>query len=227
MKSGAPDKGPGWKEKLAEKRAAEGAKARAEGKAYGENEVHGDVEPASAEALVELSKLMNAKLQDPAIFPDPQARDWFKLFVHMDDDRSGKITYREFSELCREELKMKKAAVPDLQLQGIWNALDDDDSGFLTAGEFVRPCHSNLSLAARVPWPGQSPPPHLPLTPQHVSTLRPAPAHTPLPNCNHLQNLLPRHIPAARRTLPVSFRVFPRHTLHPITLTNLASLLHT
>ena len=60
----------------------------------------------------------------------------FKLFRHMDDDKSGKITYREFSGLCREELKMTKADTPDLELQGAWNALDDDDSGFITAGEF-------------------------------------------------------------------------------------------
>ena len=54
----------------------------------------------------------------------------------MDDDKSGKLTYREFSGMCREELKMKKSDVPDEELQGAWNALDDDDSGFITAGEF-------------------------------------------------------------------------------------------
>ena len=52
----------------------------------------------------------------------------------MDDDRSGKVTYTEFAELCREELEMSKKKVPDVQLQGAWNALDDDDSGFITAG---------------------------------------------------------------------------------------------
>ena len=54
----------------------------------------------------------------------------------MDDDGSGKITYKEFSGMCREELKMKVSDVPDVELQGAWNALDDDDSGFITAGEF-------------------------------------------------------------------------------------------
>ena len=76
MKLGAPEKGPGWKEKLAEKRAAEGAAARAEGAAYGGREVFGDVPAASDEELVALSKLMNERLQDPAVFPDPAARDW-------------------------------------------------------------------------------------------------------------------------------------------------------
>ena len=79
MKLGAPDKGPGWKEKLAEKRAAEGAAARAEAAAYGGKEVFGDVPAASAEELVALSKLMNGRLQDPEIFPDPAARDWCVL----------------------------------------------------------------------------------------------------------------------------------------------------
>ena len=54
----------------------------------------------------------------------------------MDDDKSGKISYKEFAGLCREELKMAKGDVPDEELQGAWNALDDDDSGFITAGEF-------------------------------------------------------------------------------------------
>ena len=76
MKLGAPEKGPGWKEKLAEKRAAEGAAARAEGAAYGGREVFGDVPAASSEELVALSKLMNARLQDPVLFPDPNTREW-------------------------------------------------------------------------------------------------------------------------------------------------------
>ena len=76
MKLGAPEKGPGWKEKLAEKRAAEGAAARAEAAAYGGREVFGDVPPASAEELVALSKLMNERLQDETLFPDPNTREW-------------------------------------------------------------------------------------------------------------------------------------------------------
>ena len=76
MKLGAPEKGPGWKEKLAEKRAAEGAAARAAAAAYGGREVFGDVPAASDAELAELSKLMNARLQDTALFPDPETREW-------------------------------------------------------------------------------------------------------------------------------------------------------
>ena len=76
MKSGAPPKGPGWKEKRAARKAADGKAARDATAAYGDREVYADVEPATPEALVELSKKFNAKLQDAAIFPDPAARDW-------------------------------------------------------------------------------------------------------------------------------------------------------
>ena len=76
MKLGAPEKGPGWKEKLAEKRAAEGAAARAEGAAYGGREVFGDVPAASNDELLALSKLFNERLQDPELFPDPNTREW-------------------------------------------------------------------------------------------------------------------------------------------------------
>ena len=79
MKSGAPPKGPGWKEKRNARKAAEGKAARAATKAYGDNEVHADVEPATEAELLELSKKMNACLQDPACFPNPGARDWFKV----------------------------------------------------------------------------------------------------------------------------------------------------
>ena len=76
MKSGAPPKGLTWQERLAARKAAEGEAARDATKAYGDNEAYSDVPPATKEALVELAKKMNAKLQDPAIFPDPLARDW-------------------------------------------------------------------------------------------------------------------------------------------------------
>ena len=35
----------------------------------------------------------------------------------MDDDKSGKVSYKEFAGLCREELKLKAGDVPDEELQ--------------------------------------------------------------------------------------------------------------
>ena len=92
MRKGEPEKGPTWKERRQAQKAKEGAAVRAEndervGKAL--NEQFAGIEAASDEALTALSQKMNAKLQDSAIFPDPNARDWFKLFAHIDDDGSG------------------------------------------------------------------------------------------------------------------------------------------
>ena len=58
------------------------------------------------------------------------------MFKHMDDDGSGKITYREFKGMVREELKLPRKSVPDIELQKVWVALDDDSSGFITPKEF-------------------------------------------------------------------------------------------
>ena len=79
MKLGAPPPPPDWKEKLAEKRAAEGAAARAEGAAYGGRDVFGDVTPATSEELLALSVKINACLHDPVLYPDPATRDWYAV----------------------------------------------------------------------------------------------------------------------------------------------------
>ena len=75
MKLGEPEKGPGWKEQLAEKKAAAAAAARKADASYGGREVF-DVDAATADELHYLSSRMNAVLQDPAVFPDPATRDW-------------------------------------------------------------------------------------------------------------------------------------------------------
>merc|ERR1712139_131126 len=70
------------------------------------------------------------------LFKDPQARSWYKLFVHMDDDLSGKINYHELEDMVRNELKVPNSRFSDEQLKAIWVALDEDGSGLITAGEF-------------------------------------------------------------------------------------------
>ena len=80
-----------------------------------------------------MSRRLNEKLK---MYPDKHLRDWHKMFVHMDDDKSGRITYREFLGMARQELKLLKKDAPDVKLQGVWNRLDSDDSGFITAKEF-------------------------------------------------------------------------------------------
>ena len=56
----------------------------------------------------------------------------------MDDDGSGRITYREFSGMVREELKLTSTMVSDETLRMVWTALDNDQSGFISANEFGR-----------------------------------------------------------------------------------------
>ena len=103
MRLGEPEKGPTWKERRQSKKAMEGAAVRKSnsqlvGKAL--NEEFSGIEPASEEELTKLSKKMNDKLQDPALFPDPNARDWFKMFKHIDDDASGCARTRSGASRC-------------------------------------------------------------------------------------------------------------------------------
>jgi Ca2+-binding EF-hand superfamily protein len=72
------------------------------------------------------------------IFQDPQARSWYKLFVHMDDDLSGKINYYELEDMIRNELKVSTSKLSDDQLKAIWRTLDEDQSGLISSGEFGR-----------------------------------------------------------------------------------------
>jgi len=111
------------------------------------------VEPAAPEEVRELAELLNAKL---AIFPDPKTRTWFKLFNHMDDDRSGRISFKELLGMVREELHLTPNILPTSTLQAVWRSLDADASGFIGAGEFGRfmrmgePQSSGLSPRAKV-----------------------------------------------------------------------------
>ena len=57
---------------------------------------------------------------------DPAARGWYKLFKHMDDDGSGRISYAELEDMVRNELLIRPKELPDQQLKRLWRALDED-----------------------------------------------------------------------------------------------------
>ena len=40
------------------------------------------------------------------IEPDPGKRSWYRMFKHMDDDGSGRITYYELVDMVRTELTL-------------------------------------------------------------------------------------------------------------------------
>ena len=59
-------------------------------------------------------ELLNQQLQ---IF-HPDARNFFVLFKHIDIDGSRRISFGELARLCREQLKLTKADLPEPRLLG-------------------------------------------------------------------------------------------------------------
>ena len=44
----------------------------------------------------------------------------YQLFIHVDDDRSGKIIYGESAEMVRGELRLGKQKLPEAELESAW-----------------------------------------------------------------------------------------------------------
>lgn len=84
--------------------------------------------------VLELSTLLNAAHKKSV--PSWETPSWFKLFRKVDSDGSGLISYDEFVEMVRTDLKLSARALPEAQLQMLWRALDTDGSGYLSSGEF-------------------------------------------------------------------------------------------
>lgn len=94
----------------------------------------GAVEPASPSEVQRLSELFNQRMI--ALFPD--SRTFFTLFKHMDVDGSRRVSFREFSTLLRDELRISKTQMPLPKLHALWMVLDDNSSGYVDAGELGR-----------------------------------------------------------------------------------------
>ena len=78
--------------------------------------------PKLGEAEVKrLSELFNKHLLEF----HPGARNFFVLFKHMDIDGSRRISFAEMERLLRVELKLRKDALPEIQLQRLWRVLDE------------------------------------------------------------------------------------------------------
>lgn len=116
------------KEKVAEKKAVDAELTR---------QLKGgmtDVAPASLEEVTKLSELMNRKL--PLVFPNPLARQWFRLFKHIDKDLAGRVYYKRFKSFTRDNLQVKLSTMSEGMLDACWCAIDSQLRGFLTAAEF-------------------------------------------------------------------------------------------
>ena len=66
--------------------------------------------------VIAISALLNAKLDD--LFRG--TRLWFQLFSHMDDDKSGRISFKEALGMIREELKLGASALPEADVERVW-----------------------------------------------------------------------------------------------------------
>ena len=96
-----------------------------------------DAEPASEEEVRDLAKRFHNSMM--TLFPvKAESRLWYKLFLYMDKDRSGTISYPEMKKMVRTHLSLRPAELPEPQLRRLWKALDEDAEGFITAGEFGR-----------------------------------------------------------------------------------------
>ena len=133
------EQGPSWKERARQAKAAEADAVKAQWKRLTHRDILASMAgepPATAEEVADLSARLNAKLLE--LYEDPDRRQWFNLFRHMDDDGSGQISYVELAGMVREELHLPPSELPDMRLAQLWKALDTDASGYLGAGEFGR-----------------------------------------------------------------------------------------
>ena len=103
--------------------------------------VVGDREPVSTDAPEEqinspigLSKLLNKKLT--TVFENPADRNAYTLFMLMDDDNSGRISYLELESMIRHQMDLSPEHLPESAIKKVWNTIDDDFSGFISASEF-------------------------------------------------------------------------------------------
>lgn len=84
--------------------------------------------------VYELSAMLNAAHK--RVVPHWETPSWFKLFRQVDSDGSGLISFDEFVEMVRTDLKLSPRALPERALRIVWLTLDTDGSGYLSSGEF-------------------------------------------------------------------------------------------
>ena len=120
-----------WKTKLHAQRHTEAQASLAV--RHKEKRAMEGVAPASEQDVNALSIVLNRRLA--TVFPGGSG-SWFKLYVHVDQDRSGKITFDEFREMARKGLRLTQAELPAAKVAAAWRAMDADKNGYITSGEF-------------------------------------------------------------------------------------------
>lgn len=106
---------------------------------------------ASHREQVVIAEMLNRRMIE--LFIDPAERNWYKFFVHMDDDCSGKVNYEELVDMIRNELRIGTSQLSETKLEAIWRALDEDNSGLISSGEFGHFMRLGEHVhGRRVPW---------------------------------------------------------------------------
>ena len=101
-----------------------------------------DIPPATEDEVKELAtrfhKQMRTLFGGPAF--EVSRGMWYKLYLQMDEDKSGRITYDELRSMIRSNagLQMDRSAMPEAKLKGLWKALDAKNTGYIDAGNFGR-----------------------------------------------------------------------------------------
>ena len=135
MKKGAAGAtGLGWKQRARQAKRLEAEEVLR--KLNHEKDLMAGVEPAGDAEVASLSRRFNEELRALFDVPGASSASWFKLFAFMDDDKSGKVTFKEFKHMVRFQLHVPEAQLTEYQLKQVFLALDDDRSGFITAKEF-------------------------------------------------------------------------------------------
>ena len=135
MKKGeAESQGETWKMRHLTARRKE--KQAVDRKLNQEKDLMAGVQPAGEEEVASLSRRFNEEMMKLFDVPGASSAAWFKLFSFMDDDKSGKVTFKEFKHMVRFQLYVPVAQLSEHQLKQVFLALDDDRSGFITAKEF-------------------------------------------------------------------------------------------
>jgi hypothetical protein len=94
-----------------------------------EQDIAADALPWSVEQLVRVVRC--------ALYKTAVGQDLYKMVSRWDDDGSGQITYEEFVEALRHEVKIPAKTVPDHYIQQLFDFIDTDRGGTIDAAELV------------------------------------------------------------------------------------------
>ena len=123
-----------WQEKKHAINKSMGDQVRADAENAYDKHAAGGVEPASVAELKALSEQFHQRLEE--MHEDPSKRSWVKLYKHMDQAGTGRITYSEMVAMVRDELQFSPKELPSSVLRSVWAALDTASIGFIIVGDF-------------------------------------------------------------------------------------------